>query len=210
MNVAGAREASNNFLLDGVDNNDLFLNRVLVTPSLDAVQEFTLLTSSYDAEYGRSAGAQVNVVAEVGGAALRGRPTSSSAIDRSKRAARSMPPIEPEPFRRRHQFGGTIGGPAPLLRGFFFARSRACATRTAETRLAHVPTAAERAGDFRPAASRCFDPFTGAAVSTATGFPPRASTRPARAIAALYPLPNRAAAGSNFVSSPSGRRTPGR
>ncbi len=66
VNVAGAREASNNFLLDGVDNNDLFLNRVLVTPSLDAVQEFTLLTSSYDAEYGRSAGAQVNVVLKSG------------------------------------------------------------------------------------------------------------------------------------------------
>ena len=49
VNVAGAREASNNFLLDGVDNNDLFLNRVLVTPSLDAVQEFTLLTNTYDA-----------------------------------------------------------------------------------------------------------------------------------------------------------------
>ena len=72
MNVAGAREASNNFLLDGVDNNDLFLNRVLVTPSLDAVQEFTLLTSSYDAEYGRSAGAQVNVVLKSGGQRFSG------------------------------------------------------------------------------------------------------------------------------------------
>ena len=66
MNVSGAREASNNFLLDGVDNNDLFLNRVLVTPSLDAVQEFTLLTSTYDAEFGRSAGGQVNVVLKSG------------------------------------------------------------------------------------------------------------------------------------------------
>jgi len=66
LNAAGAREASNNFLLDGVDNNDLFLNRVLVTPSLDAVQEFTLISNTYDAQYGRSAGAQVNVVLKSG------------------------------------------------------------------------------------------------------------------------------------------------
>ena len=161
VNVAGAREASNNFLLDGVDNNDLFLNRVLVTPSLDAVQEFTLLTSSYDAEYGRSAGAQVNVVLKSGASASRGRPTSSSAIDRSRRAARSTRPDEPEPFRRRHQFGGTLGGPAPLLRGFFFAAVEGVHDRTAETRLANVPTAAERAGDFSASGVTVFDPFTG-------------------------------------------------
>ena len=66
MNVSGAREAANNFLLDGVDNNDLFLNRLVVTPSLDAIQEFTLVQNTYDAEYGRNSGAQVNVVTQVG------------------------------------------------------------------------------------------------------------------------------------------------
>src|SRR4030095_9325146 len=71
-NVAGARETANNFLLDGVDNNDLFLNRVLVPPRLDAGQEFTLLTNTYDAQYGRSAGAQVNVVVKSGGDRLSG------------------------------------------------------------------------------------------------------------------------------------------
>ena len=121
VNVAGAREASNNFLLDGVDNNDLFLNRVLVTPSLDAVQEFTLLTSSYDAEYGRSAGAQVNVVLKSGAQRFSGSAYEFFR-DRSLEARGALDAAdEPEPFRRRHQFGGTIGGPAPLLRGFFFA-----------------------------------------------------------------------------------------
>ena len=55
--MSGAREAANNFLLDGTDNNDLFLNRLVVNPSLDAIQEFALQQNTYDAEYGRSAGA---------------------------------------------------------------------------------------------------------------------------------------------------------
>src|SRR4029079_10694909 len=66
LNSAGAREASNNFLLDGVDNNDLFLNRLVVNPSLDAIQEFSLQQNTYDAEYGRSAGAQMNMVVKSG------------------------------------------------------------------------------------------------------------------------------------------------
>ena len=72
VNVSGAREAANNFLLDGVDNNDLFLNRLVVTPSLDAIQEFTLVQNTYDAEYGRNSGAQVNVVTKSGGSRARG------------------------------------------------------------------------------------------------------------------------------------------
>ncbi len=72
VNASGAREAANNFLLDGVDNNDLFLNRLVATPSLDAVQEFTLVQNTYDAEYGRNSGAQVNVVTRSGGSRARG------------------------------------------------------------------------------------------------------------------------------------------
>ena len=72
LNVAGAREASNNFLLDGVDNNDLFLNRLVVNPSLDAIEEVSLLQNTYDAAYGRSAGGQVNIVVRSGTSDLKG------------------------------------------------------------------------------------------------------------------------------------------
>ncbi len=201
VNVAGAREASNNFLLDGVDNNDLFLNRVLVTPSLDAVQEFTLLTSSYDAEFGRSAGAQVNVVLKSGGERLSGSAYEYFR-DKSLESRGAFDPAEePEPFRRRHQFGGTFGGPAPLLRGFFFAAAEGVYDRTAETRLAQVPTAAERQGDFSASAAPIFDPFTG------EPFPgnriPAGRIDPTGAgIAGRYPLPNREDEAGNYVSSP--------
>src|SRR6187549_582149 len=72
LNVAGARGASNNFLLDGVDNNDLFLNRLVVNPSVDAIEEFRIQGSTYDAEDGRSGGAQVNVALKSGSNAVHG------------------------------------------------------------------------------------------------------------------------------------------
>ena len=201
VNVAGAREASNNFLLDGVDNNDLFLNRVLVTPSLDAVQEFTLVTSSYDAEYGRSAGAQVNVVLKSGSQRFSGSAYEFFR-DRSLESRGALDaPDQEEPYRRRHQFGGTLGGPAPLLRGFFFAAGEGVHDRTAETRLANVPTAAERAGDFSASGVTLFDPFTGQPFE-GNRIPADRIDATGAAIAALYPLPNGGSAGSNYVSSP--------
>ena len=205
VNVAGAREASNNFLLDGVDNNDLYLNRVLVTPSIDAVQEFTLLTNTYDAQYGRSAGAQVNVVSKSGGDRTHGS-TYAYFRDRALEARGPFdPPSEPEPFRRRGQAGGTLGGPIAKLSGFYFLSMEGTRDRSAGTRVAHVPDAVERTGDFSARGAAVIDPFTG------EPFPgnliPESRLDPAgMTMAALYPLPNRAETTGNFVSSPIGPR----
>ncbi len=205
-NVAGARETSNNFLLDGVDNNDLFLNRVLVTPSLDAVQEFTLLTNTYDAQYGRSAGAQVNVVVKSGGERLSG-----SVYEYFRdRALEARGPFdldaEPEPFRRRHQAGGTVGGPLARLKSFYFASIEGTRDRTATTRLAHVPTEAQRAGDFSSVPFAIVDPASGEPFPgnriPASRFDPTGAR-----LAALYPLPNRSGEAANFGSSPISPRT---
>lgn len=205
VNVSGAREAANNFLLDGVDNNDLFLNRIVVTPSLDAVQEMTLLHNTYDAEYGRSAGAQVNVVLKSGGSRVRGTAFEyfrDEALDADGVFDR---PDEPKPRFSRHQFGGTIGGPIAPLQSFYFASFEALRTRAAETRLAQVPTAAQRAGDFSATSIVLTDPFTGAP------FPgnriPAERVDPAGAqVAALFPDPNRPGSGPNFAASPEGQR----
>ena len=136
-NVAGARETSNNFLLDGVDNNDLYLNRVLVTPSIDAVQEFTLLTNTYDAQYGRSAGAQVNVVVEVGRrpavrldyAYFRDRALEARGPFDLAVGAGAVPPA---PSGRRHG-----GRPARAAQGFYFVSLEGTRDRTRR----HAPRA---------------------------------------------------------------------
>ncbi len=66
ISVNGAREQSNDFLLDGVDNNDLYINQYSVLPSVDAIQEFKVQSSDYSAEFGRSSGAQINVILKSG------------------------------------------------------------------------------------------------------------------------------------------------
>lgn len=203
VNVSGAREAANNFLLDGVDNNDLFLNRLVVTPGLDAIQEFTLVSNTYDAEYGRNSGAQVNVVLKSGGSRTRGSLFEyfrHEAID--ARGVFDLP-SEPKPLFRRHQFGGTLGGAIPKLPSFYFVSLEGLRTRDAETRAANVPTAAERAGDFSASGIVLRDPMTG--LPYPGNRIPASDLDPAGLrVAALYPDPNRAVAGQNLVTSPVG------
>jgi outer membrane receptor protein involved in Fe transport len=205
INSSGAREAANNFLLEGVDNNDLFLNRLVVNPSLDAIEEVSLLQNTYDAEFGRSAGAQVNVVLKSGTRNLRGSVYEffrDAALD----ARNPLEPTDqPQAQLRKHQFGGTLGGPVGRRPSFYFLSVEAVRAQEAETRLAHVPTAAERAGDFSALPYAIVDPFTGRPFD-GNVIPSSRFNAAGLATAALYPLPNRADPEANFVSSPEGAR----
>jgi hypothetical protein len=206
VNSSGAREAANNFLLDGADNNDQFLNRLVVNPSLDAVEEVTLLQNTYDAQHGRSAGAQVNMVLKSGSNVMRG--SFYEFFRHSSMAARNvfLPAGEDKPLLQRHQFGGSLGGPLRPYRSFFFVNVEGIDGREADTRIARVPTAAERAGDFSASAAAVRDPATGQAFP-GNLLPASRVSAAGRAAAGLYPLPNRADAVANFVSSPAADRS---
>src|SRR6185295_9361529 len=205
VNSSGAREAANNFLLDGVDNNDLFLNRLVINPSLDAVQEFALIQNTYDAEYGRSAGAQVNMVVKSGTNDVHG--TAYEFFRDSKLDARNIlqPVDSPTPAQQRHQYGGTIGGPIKSNKAFYFFNIEGINADEADTRLAHVPTVAERAGDFSQSGIVIRDPFTGKPFPGNQIPEDRLSAAGVRA-ANLYPAPNYASGNANFVSSPLANR----
>ena len=120
LNNSGSREAANNFLLDGVDNNDLFLNRLVVNPSLDAVKEVSMLQSTYDAEHGRSAGAQVNMVIKSGTRTLRGSAYEYFRDEAFDARPAFLPEGTDKPSLGKHQFGGTIGGPIGRFPSFYF------------------------------------------------------------------------------------------
>jgi hypothetical protein len=204
VNVSGAREAANNFLLDGIDNNDWFLNRLVTTPSLDAVQEFTVVQNTYDAEYGRNAGAQINVVLKSGGAETHGSLFEYFRHESLDARGAFDPPGEGKPRFRRSQFGGTLGGRLPLVHGFYFVSAEGLRTESADTRVTSVPTLPERAGDFSQSGISLRDPLTGGP------FPgnriPEERLDPAGVrVAELYPAPNRPDAARNFGLSPSGR-----
>ena len=166
INVHGARALQNNFLLDGVDNNSISENVQELTtqvsrPSVDAIEEFKVVTSPYSAEYGRSPGAAVSVSTKSGTNALHGtaydyfRNEAMDSIDFfSKRAG------APKPDNKQNQPGGNLGGPLVRNQAFFFADYEATRISRGVSRLTRVPTADERSGLF---ASAIIDPTTGIA-----------------------------------------------
>jgi TonB dependent receptor/Carboxypeptidase regulatory-like domain len=200
--VAGGREDANGFLLDGVDNVDPKLNTPAVRPPVDAIREFQVQTSSYEAATGRYGAGQVSVVSHSGTNALRGTAYEffrNGALDATNVFA---PRDAPAPDYRRNQFGASIGGPLAKDRMFFFADYEGTRITEGITQVTNVPTAAERSGDFSQSllpAPR--DVFTG------QPFPdnriPAFYLNPiGQAIANLYPLPNRDVPLANYVSSP--------
>ena len=202
FHVAGGREASNNFLLDGIDNNDLYINRIVVSPPLDTVREFRLHASGYKAEFGRNAGAQVNVVTRAGTLDWHGSAyhyLRNDALD-----ARNFfdPADRPAPPYRRNQFGTALGGSLDS-RTFLFGGLEGTRIRDAVTRTAAVPPPAFLAGDFSTAPTAIIDPFA-AAPFPDNRIPLDRQSTAGGALAGYWPEPNRSDRIQNFVSAPVG------
>ena len=162
--VNGARPGANNFLLNGTDaNNNYFAENVsgrngvsytsLGLSSVENIQEFIILTNTYSSEYGRTAGAQINVVTKTGTNQLHGslfefyRGTNLQA--RNFFADRR----QPRPEFTKHQFGGSVGGPIQRNKMFFYFSYEGLRESTPQTASNPVPTQAfiDRAGDiFKP------------------------------------------------------------
>jgi hypothetical protein len=205
FNVNGAREDSNSFLLDGVYNFDPKLNSVGVNPPVDAIREFELLTSSYDASFGRNAGGQVNVVLKSGSNSFHGAGYEffrNASLDARNFFA---PADQPTPKYQRNQFGFTLGGPIVRNRTFFFADYEGSRVREGITRVTNVPTLAERGGDFSQSLFVApINPFTQQPFD-GNKIPDFLINPIGKAIAALYPAPNRNVPFSNFASSPTSK-----
>src|SRR6266404_3279716 len=202
FSVNGAREDSNSFLLDGVYNFDPKLNSAGVNPPVDAIREFEMLTSTYDASFGRNVGAQVNVVLKSGSNSLHGAAYEffrNGALDARNFFA---PADQPAPKYQRNQFGFALGGPVVKNRTFFFVDYEGSRVREGTTRVTNVPTLAERKGDFSQSLFRApINPFTQQPFA-GNRIPDLFINPIGRAIAALYPAPNRNLPFENFVSSP--------
>src|SRR5439155_2867344 len=201
VNINGAREDSNNFLLDGVFNGDPKLNGIGVPPPVDAVREFEVATNAYDAMFGRNAGGQINVVLKSGTNQVHG--TAYEFFRNRVLDARNFfaPPTEDSPQNQRNQFGGSLGGPLVRNRTFIFGDYEGRRVREGITRITNVPTALERIGDFSRSSLFAIDPFTQRPFP-GNAIPQNRLHPVGRAIAALYPLPNRSAPNQNYVSSP--------
>ena len=189
----GQRPRDNNYMLDGVDNNETWLQTVVIFPSVDALDEFKLQTSTYSAEFGRSLGGVVNLQIKSGTNEYHGSVFEflrNDAFDANNwfnnRAGRDKPDFS------QHQFGATLGGPIIKDRTFFFADYQGLRITSGLSYLSTVPSDKMRQGDFSEINRAIYDPLTG------QPFPgniiPQSRFDPAskNVMEQLYPAPNTA------------------
>ncbi|MGH9824265.1 MAG: carboxypeptidase regulatory-like domain-containing protein, partial [Blastocatellia bacterium] len=149
ISVAGGQETSTNYVLDGGDNNDAFSNVNLPFPFPDAIQEFSVQTSTLTARYGLHSGAVVNVVTKSGSNGFHGDAFEFLRNGAVNAKHFFTPPGRNDDTLKRNQFGGTLGGPILKDRLLFFGGYQGTRNREAPpTTTVVVPTAAALAGDF--------------------------------------------------------------
>jgi Carboxypeptidase regulatory-like domain len=231
LSVGGSRANSTDWLIDGEDNNELTAGGISILPSLDAIQEFKVLTYNYSAEYGTRAGPTVLVTTKSGTNQFHGSVFEyfrNTSLD-----ARSFFATTTEQFNL-NQWGGSVGGPIKKNKTFFFVDSQNKMQRHGIPFTGLVPTAAMRNGDFtddpfgNPRTSPLINPNVTGAANTAFQCGPGGNPLPAASDGSqpsgtdcnkipqslinpigqkminLYPLPNanNAALGYNYVNQP--------
>lgn len=209
FNINGLRTDANNFMMDGVDINDPVLSGLIVSPPLDAINEFKLEQSAYSAEFGRAAGGVVNLTMKSGTNQFHGELFEFA---RNKAfTARSFFDAQTPPFVQ-NQFGGLLGGPVVKNKLFFFSDYQGTRVRQGVTYIQTVPTAAQRGGNLADQV-QFFDP-TAVTGTSADGLPIRAAfagnqipssrINPVAAnLLAALPLPNLAGTVNNYRAAES-------
>jgi outer membrane receptor protein involved in Fe transport len=211
VSVNGQDSSLNNFLIDGIDNNERFIGTVVVRPSVDAIRELKVETNAYSAELGRTAGGVINVVTKAGENAFHGSAYEyyrNQGLD-----ARNFFAVSgPKPDFNQNQYGGSLGGPIVSGKTFFFGDYSGYRLDQGLTYTSTVPTLAERQGNFAGVAS-IFDPLsTRANPLNPAGFvrdrfagdqiPANRIDPVALALINLYPLPTTNGTVNNFSYSP--------
>lgn len=210
FSVNGQRQQDNNYTLDGVDNNFMFQNAPGMSPPMDAIQEFRVLNDT-SAEFGRSAGANVNVVIKSGTNALHGalyEYVRNSVFDANdfflNHVGRGKLPF------RQNQFGAALGGPVvvPHLydghnRTFFFGDYEGFRMLQGQVQFSNTPTVAERNGDLSALGVAIYDPFNPARPRFAGGVIPQGRISPSSLaiLQALQPLPNAPGLVNNLINT---------
>jgi hypothetical protein len=210
-NVNGLRSVYNNFLLDGVDNNFYgttnqgFSNQA-IQPSPDSVAEFRLITNTYSAEFGRTAGAVMNVSSKSGANEIHGSVWHFFQNEKMNATGFFKPVQNRKPINKRNMFGFTLGGPLRKDRTFYFVDYEGSRWRAHTFALTSLPNEAMRNGVL-PLDVRVPFTFTddqGRSIPAGTVIPagsPIPMTRFARKVLAELPLPNQPGGGALGIAN---------
>ncbi len=213
FSAAGQRTTQNNYMLDGIDNNNVQIaaqgrQAEAVRPPIDAIQEFKVLTNNYSAEYGRAAGGVVSVSTRSGTNEFHG--TVYEFLRNEKLDAKNLfdKPDQPKPPFKRNQYGFAAGGPIAKNKVFIFGDYEWTRVRESRTVTSTIPTMKIRSGDFTEMTDVIYDPYSyDPATKTRTPFPgniipPEVQDPIAKEIATWYPQPQKPGLTSNFVYNP--------
>jgi hypothetical protein len=196
----GGRQGSTFYLLDGVPNMDHYLLLAAPSPNADATQEFRITTNNFDAKYGFSPGAVVNIQTKSGTNTLHGgifEFLRNNDLNAANFFTHLVDPL------KRNQFGGFIGGPILKNHLFFFANYQATrAVTSSATNTTFTPTQAMLNGDFSAVPVTLGTPF-----GTVDGKPnqinPALFSPGAVNLAKVLPLGQIAATGqTNYIGAP--------
>jgi hypothetical protein len=195
--VNGMPWSGNNYLLDGVVNNEMQNAYINITPPLEAIQEFKVQTNNPTAEFGVFGGAAVNLSIRSGTNEIHGSVFDymrDDALNSKSYFAQTKAPYS------SHQFGGTLGGPIIKNKAFFFADYQGLRLDQGRTQILTVPTALMRQGIFTEIPDRIYDPLTGLPFPNNTI--PQGRLNPiTRQVANLYPTPNQPGLANNYVEN---------
>jgi len=145
LSVGGSRANSTDWLYDGVDNNELTAGGIAILPSIDAIDQFKVLTNTYSAEYGTRGGPTVLITTKSGTNDFHG--TLFEFLRNTDLDARSFFDINRAQFNE-NEFGGSLGGPIKKDKTFFFIDYQGRRLRQGITTVGTIPTPAELSGDF--------------------------------------------------------------
>jgi len=149
FNVGGGRSGSQEILIDGAPDTTPDINRGVINPPVDSVQEFKVQVQTFDAQFGRTSGGIVNMVTKSGTGQYHGVAYDferHSILDANNwfnnNSNRGLPSFQ------RHQFGGNLGGPVLKGKWFAFGDYEGLRQGYPQTSIGTVPSALQRAGDF--------------------------------------------------------------
>ena len=188
FNVAGNNETANTFTVNGIDDNDQNVMVPSFRPSVEAIQEFKLLTGVYSAEYGRTSGGQVVVITKTGSNSLHGdlfEFIRNSQFDAKNYFTQAGTPTT----FRRNQFGGTLGGPILRDRTFFFLSYEGLRLAQPVVGNTTVINPAFLRGDFSSVPVQLKNPATGVAYA-GNQIPVQSFDPIGKYILQQYPSPN--------------------
>lgn len=156
VSVNDQPEIQNNFLLDGMDDNERFIGSIIVKPQIDGLSEIKIETDNYEASVTRTSGGVVSLISKSGTDQFHGSVyefVRNTHLDARNFFDTTLPPYH------QNQFGGSLGGPIQKGKMFFFGDYEGLRIAQSLTYLTTVPTAVELNGNFAGIA-HVFNPFT--------------------------------------------------